>query len=242
MLFDEKYGDVVRVVEIGDYSRELCGGTHVERTGRIGVIRILHEGLDRCRACAGSRRWSVPTRSARSTRNVSCCEDLVAALGSKDPAAAVEHARRVVEENKRLKNELGRLGQESAAGRVDELVAAAVHVEGVRLVAHRDRRRRRRVARSRAEGGRASSVDRRGRGARIGGRVARHCSSPLARGPSLAERGITAPALLQHAAAVIGGGAGGKPGLGFAGGKLASAIVPAVDSMPARLEELLRAD
>jgi alanyl-tRNA synthetase len=57
--------------------------------------------------------------------------------------------------------------------------------------------------------------------------------------PSLAERGVTAPALLEQAAAVIGGGAGGKPGLGFAGGKRADAVVPAVESIPARLGELL---
>src|SRR5439155_3967637 len=44
MLFGEKYGEIVRIAEIGDYSRELCGGTHVPRTGRIALIRLLHEG------------------------------------------------------------------------------------------------------------------------------------------------------------------------------------------------------
>ncbi len=59
------------------------------------------------------------------------------------------------------------------------------------------------------------------------------CSKPLV------ERGVTAPALLEPAAAAIGGGAGGKPGLGFAGGKLADAVVPALGSVPTRLAELL---
>jgi alanyl-tRNA synthetase len=57
--------------------------------------------------------------------------------------------------------------------------------------------------------------------------------------PALSGRGVTAPALLEQAASVIGGGAGGKPGLAFAGGKLADAVVPAVESIPQRLSELL---
>ena len=56
----------------------------------------------------------------------------------------------------------------------------------------------------------------------------------------LVDRGVTAPALLEPAAAAIGGGAGGKPGLGFAGGKRAEALDDAIRGIPARLEELLR--
>ncbi|MDH5225135.1 MAG: DHHA1 domain-containing protein, partial [Actinomycetota bacterium] len=59
------------------------------------------------------------------------------------------------------------------------------------------------------------------------------CSEPLT------HRGVTAPALLQDAAAAIGGGSGGKPVLGFAGGKLAEQVTPAVEGIPARLRELL---
>ncbi len=235
MLFDEKYGDVVRVVEIGDYSRELCGGTHVERTGRIGVLRILHEGS----IGAGMRRVEAlvgPDALREINAERELLRGLVAALGSKDPTAALEHARRVVDENKRLKNELGRLGQQQSAGRVDELVAAAVSVDGVRLVhtvtdADADTLRELAQKALGKLGGQAAVV----LGSAAGGKalLVAACSAPLA------DRGVTAPALLEQAAEVIGGGAGGKPGLGFAGGKRAEAVVPAVESIPARLQELL---
>jgi len=237
MLFDEKYGDVVRVVEIGDYSRELCGGTHVDRTGRVGVLRILHEGsigsgMRRVEALVGPDALREINAERRLLRG------LVEALGSKDADAALEHARRVVEENKRLKNELGRLSQQQSAGRVDEIVEKVSSVDGVRLVAtvtDDDADTLRDLAQKAVGklGGEAAVV----LGSAQGGKalLVAACSKPLT------DRGVTAPALLEHAAAVIGGGAGGKPGLGFAGGKRAEGVVPAVESIAARLDELLGA-
>jgi alanyl-tRNA synthetase len=239
MLFGEKYGDRVRVVEIGDYSRELCGGTHVDRTGNVAIIRILGEasigaGMRRVEALVGPdalREINVERELLR---------DIVGAIGSKDASAALEHARRIVEENKRLKSELGRLRAGDRDAVIASLVKAATPVDGVGLVVSevpgedpgglRELAQKVRdqlssqpavVVIGNGEGGKAMIV--------------------AAATRSAVDRGITAPAVLEVAATVIGGGAGGKDILANAGGKHADRVGDALGGIPARLRELLDA-
>ena len=239
MLFDEKYGDVVRVVEIGDYSRELCGGTHVPRTGRIGVIRILHEGS----IGSGMRRVETlvgpdALREINSEREL--LRGLVEALGSKEPGAALEHARRVVEENKRLKSELGRLRSGDRDAVIASLAEAATSVGDVALVVSEvpgeDAAGLRELAqkvRDRFGDRPAAIVVGNGEGGKA--MLVAACTG------AAVTLGVTAPALLETAAKAIGGGAGGKDILANAGGKDAAAVPDALGAIPARLTELLGA-
>ncbi len=238
MLFGEKYGDVVRVVEVGDYSRELCGGTHVGRTGEVAVIRILHEGsigagMRRVEALVGPDAISAINAERRLLRG------LVEAIGGKDPESAVDHARRIVEENKRLRGELGKLKAGDRNALIGGLVDAAVVVDGVSLVVSElggeDAGGLRELAqkiRDRIEGPTAVVL-----GSGDGGRA----QLVAAVSGAAVERGITAPQLLGTAASVIGGGAGGKDILANAGGKDGAAVPVALGGIPARLAELLHA-
>ncbi len=237
-LFGEKYGDLVRVVEVGDYSRELCGGTHVHRTGNVALIRILHEGS----IGAGMRRVEAlvgPDALLEINAERELLRGVAEALGSTDPLAAVERARQLVERVKRLESELGKLKQGDVASLVDRIVGQATSVEGVQLVASlqdadADELRelaQRVVGKLEGRGGAAVVL-----GTGQGGKalIVAACSSRLV------ERGVTAPLLLEHAAERVGGGAGGKPILGFAGGPKAEAVKEAIEGIPARLVELLR--
>ena len=236
-LFGEKYGDLVRVVEVGDYSRELCGGTHVHRTGNVALIRILHEGS----IGAGMRRVEAlvgPDALREINADRALLHGVAAALGSTDPQAAVERARQLVERVKRLESELGKLKQGDVASLVDEIVGRATVVDGVRLVASlqdadADELRelaQKAVGKLEGDGGAAVVL---GAGQASKALIVGACSSRLV------ERGVTAPLLLEDAAKQIGGGAGGKPILGFAGGPKADAVKEAVQGIPARLAELL---
>jgi alanyl-tRNA synthetase len=236
-LFGEKYGDTVRVVEVGDYSRELCGGTHVDRTGTIAVIRILGEasigaGMRRVEALVG------PDALREIDQERTLLHDLTVALGSNDPQSAVEHAHRVVEENKRLKNELGKLRAGDREATIDRLVEGAEAVQDVLLVvaelpgseagALRETAQKVRDRLSAGPGVVVLGAARDGKAQLVAA-----CTG------AAVERGVVAPAILADAARAIGGGAGGKDILAMAGGKDAGALGAALAGIPVRLGALL---
>jgi alanyl-tRNA synthetase len=236
-LFGEKYGDLVRVVEIGDYSRELCGGTHVHRTGSVAVIRFLREGS----IGAGMRRVEAlvgPDALREINAERALLHGLVEALEAKDPQGAIERARKVLEENKRLRSELGSLRAGDRDALISSLVAGAHDVDGVSLVVSevpgedpgglRDLAQK---VRDRLSAGPAVVVV----GSGAGGKAMLVAATTTA----AVERGITAPAVLEAAARSIGGGAGGKDILANAGGKDAAKVPEALGGIPARVRELL---
>jgi alanyl-tRNA synthetase len=236
-LFGEKYGDRVRVVEIGEYSRELCGGTHVERTGNVAVIRLLREGS----IGAGMRRIEAlvgPDALREINVERALLRDLVGALDAKDPRAAIERARKVVEENKRLRSELGTLKAGDRDAVIEAVAGGATDVDGIAVVAAEvpdlDPGALRELAlkvRDRLQD-RASAVV-------VGNGAGGKAMLVAAASPAAVERGITAPALLADAAVMLGGGAGGKDQLANAGGTRADRVPEAIASIPSRVHALL---
>jgi alanyl-tRNA synthetase len=239
-LFGEKYGDQVRVVELGDYSRELCGGTHVERTGNIAIIRILHEGsigsgMRRIEALVGPDALREINVEREMLRGV------VEALGATDPKAAAVRARQLVDRVKQLESEMGNLRKGDRDAAILALAEGAIAVDGVALVVSEvpgeDASGLRELAqkvRDRLAGRGAAAVV---LGSALGGKA----QLVAACTPGAGGRKVTAPALLELAARTIGGGAGGKDILAMAGGKNADALSEALGGVPARLRELLAA-
>jgi alanyl-tRNA synthetase len=131
-LFGEKYGDEVRVLDIGS-SRELCGGTHVSRTGDIGLFKIVAEGgvaagIRRVEAVTGDNAVAWVQRLSASLQE--------AAAAMKAPAAELTQKIEQVQDHVRtLEKELARLKSKLAASQGDDLAAQAVDVKGIRVLA-----------------------------------------------------------------------------------------------------------
>jgi alanyl-tRNA synthetase len=131
-LFGEKYGDTVRVLDLG-FSRELCGGTHVQRTGDIGLFKIVVEGG----VAAGIRRVEAITgdNAVRFVQDLDQRINAAAGVLKAQPSELTQRIVQVQEHVKSLEKELAALKSKLAANQGDELVSQAVDVSGVQVLA-----------------------------------------------------------------------------------------------------------
>ncbi|GGZ59145.1 alanine--tRNA ligase [Lysobacter xinjiangensis] len=134
-LFGEKYGEHVRVLRMGDTSTELCGGTHVSRTGDIGLFKILSEGG----VSAGVRRIEAVTGQAALdyvSSEMHRLDEAARVVGA--PRAELpEKLRSLVERQRRLERELESLKAKAASGATADLASSAVDVNGIKVVTAR---------------------------------------------------------------------------------------------------------
>jgi alanyl-tRNA synthetase len=239
-LFGEKYGDVVRMVEIGDgeYSRELCGGTHVRSTAVIGAFHILSEtsssaNVRRIEALTGPAAVELLRERTRSLGQ------LAADLRT-TPENAPSTVGALLEERKRLEKALKQTEAGDAGGGldVDALAAGAAELSGARVLAAAVQ-----VADAKALLG---VLDRlKGRlgeaaillGTAADGRV--HLVASVA--PALVQRGVRAGDVVKVAAEVVGGGGGGRDTMAQAGGRDPQKLEAAIDAGRAAIESALAA-
>ena len=235
-LFGEKYGDVVRMVGVGDFSRELCGGTHVRRTGEIGPIVITSEAS----VASGVRRIEALTGPAALDRIADeqrVVDDLARDLrASREALPESIHALR--DRSRELEREIERLRGELAGTQVDNLLdrAELIGSSGARLIATRievDEK-----AALRKIGDRLR--DRLGSGIVILGTVLDNSPSLLAMvTPDLVAGGVRAGDIIRLAAPVMDGRGGGRPDLAEAGGKLPEKLDAAISAAQAAASEAI---
>ncbi|MEN5099990.1 alanine--tRNA ligase [Stenotrophomonas sp. TWI809] len=232
-LFGEKYGEHVRVLKMGDYSTELCGGTHVSRTGDIGLFKITSEGG----VSSGVRRIEAVTGQGALdyvAHEEAQLSEAAALLGG-NAGDVVDKIRQLGERQKKLERELEALKAKQAAGATADLGGAAVEVNGIKILAARlegfdAKALRDAIDRLKQQLGDAVIVlagTQDGKAALVAG----------VNGSAMGK--VKAGELLAHIASQIGGKGGGRPDLAQGGGEdgpaLASALAAVVDWVTPRI-------
>ena len=237
-LFNEKYGDIVRMVEVGDgsFSRELCGGTHVHSTAEIGLFRIVTEtssaaNVRRIEAISGPEAIAFVRERDRELGQVA--EQL------RVPAArVVDSVSKLSERVRELERAARRGGSGNGAVDVDKLVASATQTSGASILT---------AAVEVADGQALLELADRLKG-RLGdaaivlGRAGEDRVDLVASvAPALVARGVRAGEIIKVAAAEVGGGGGGRDTMARAGGKDPAQLPAAIDAARTAIEAALSA-
>ena len=210
-LFGEKYDDRVRVLTLGDgtFSVELCGGTHVSRTGEIGLFRIVSEsgvaaGVRRIEAQTGTGALAI-VRDERDTLEAASAELKT------EPARLLESVRKLREEKRKLEKELAELEREKAQEAAGDLVSNAVDVGGVKVLAARyDGDLLEQADRLRSQLGSALVI--------LAGEKGGKVQLLVAVTKDVAGKRAHAGKVLQDLAPLVGGRGGGRPDMARGGG------------------------
>ena len=264
-LFGEKYGDKVRVVRIGDFSTELCGGTHTAATGEIGLIKILKEGsvssgVRRVEAITGLgslahfrkdhelegvvSAFAVPTPSQKPRRDGApsvdeghrATDEISAHVETASPAAALRaEFEKKDAEIKRLTRELDSARMKSASSSTANIGDQIKDVKGVKVLAHRVDNLERAQLRTLVD----QLRDKIGSGVVVLGSASNGNVSLIVGVTKDLTSRVQAGKVIAPVAQKVGGKGGGRPDLAEAGGKDAAALDAALDGAYAVVESLL---
>jgi alanyl-tRNA synthetase len=229
-LFGEKYGDKVRVVSVGDYSCELCGGTHLDNSAEIGLFAIISEasvaaGVRRIEAVSGSYSLEVIHQLKENERALTAVLDT-------DAAGLVQKARKLVDENKQLRRELDQLRKAQAHGKIDDIKNKVTNISGVDVIVSRiDNMNVNELKEICDEIIAQKKENTLVLLARSDDKV--NFVTKLSK--DLVKRGLHAGKLIKEVAKVAGGGGGGRPDMATAGGK----DVTKVDEALKKAQELI---
>ena len=227
-LFGEKYGDVVRVVKAGDYSIELCGGTHIDNTAKLGLFKIVSESS----VAAGVRRIEGVTSTGvmdllnHYINNVKEASDI---LKIGNPEELVRRASQLTAENKEKDKEIETLRSKIAANETKQLFENAIDVEGIKVV----------TAKNAADtnGLRSMCDAAKSENTNVVIVVAGHnkdrgtVNFACACGKDAVAKGAHAGNIVREVAKLTGGSGGGRPDSAMAGGKDPSKMDVALDAV-----------
>lgn len=236
-LFGEKYGDIVRVVSVGDFSIELCGGTHVQNTGEIGLFKIVSETS----VASGVRRITAVTGTgalAYVRENLAQMQACAAMLKASNTRELTARAGQVMAEDKENRRKIESLTAELSAMKAAAVLGNAKDVCGLELVA------------SAVEGANAGELRAMGDEAKAKSdkivavfagvnREKGTVNFAACCGAQAVKMGAHAGKLVKAIAAIAGGSGGGKPDSAMAGGKDVSKVSEALNAAEGILKSMI---
>ncbi|WP_306548659.1 alanine--tRNA ligase [Desulfobulbus sp.] len=224
-LFGEKYGDEVRVVSIGEFSKELCGGTHARRTGDIGLFKIVMEtgvaaGVRRIEAVTGAGAIHWLQELARQA-------SAIGAAISGPIEGAVDKIQALLKRQKDLEKQIAALNASMALSDLDQLLAASVEIDGMRVVASRvplDSPKTLREIGDKIRDKMPSGI------IVLGGEFDGKAALLAMVSKELTDR-VKAGELVNRVAMIVGGKGGGRPDMAQAGGPMPDKLDEAMGSV-----------